>query len=64
MTMFETAIAGRFARLVTVASGVAVEVQLEQAGLSGGRLRARDRKADLERTLPLSRITAITPALT
>jgi len=51
---------------VTVAmpSGVEVEMQLEPAGLSGGRLRARDRKADLERTLPLSSITAISPART
>ena len=35
---------------------------LEPAGLSGGRLRARDCRADIERTLPLSHIVAVAPA--
>lgn len=38
------------------------ELLLEPAAIAGGRLRARDRRRDLERTLPLSRITAVAPA--
>ena len=33
---------------------------LEPAALAGGRLRARDRTADVERTLPLSSIVSVT----
>lgn len=33
---------------------------LEAAGLGGGRLRGRDKAADVERTLPLSHITKVT----
>jgi hypothetical protein len=32
---------------------------LEPTGVSGGRLRGRDKKADIERTLPLSSIIAL-----
>ena len=32
---------------------------LEPTGVANGRMRARDRKADIERTLPLSNITAV-----
>ncbi|WP_167052474.1 helicase-associated domain-containing protein [Salinibacterium sp. ZJ77] len=39
-----------------------VTYMLEPAGLAGGRLRARDRRADIERTLPLSHITEVAPA--
>jgi len=35
---------------------------LEPAGLAGGRLRARDRAADVERTLPLASIVAVADA--
>jgi hypothetical protein len=44
---------------VTVQDGSSVDYVLEPTGLGGGRLRARDRKADIERTLPLSRITSV-----
>jgi hypothetical protein len=44
---------------VTVQDGSSVDYVLEPTGLGGGRLRARDRKADIERTLPLSHITAV-----
>jgi hypothetical protein len=44
---------------VTVQDGSSVDYVLEPTGMGGGRLRARDRKADIERTLPLSRITAV-----
>lgn len=35
---------------------------LEAAGLGGGRLRGRDRAADVERTLPVSSIMSVRPA--
>ena len=44
---------------VTVQDGSSVDYVLEPTGIGGGRLRARDRKADIERTLPLSRITSV-----
>ena len=44
---------------VTVQDGSSVNYVLEPTGLGGGRLRGRDRKADIERTLPLSRITSV-----
>ncbi len=40
-------------------NGTQVEYYLEPAALANGRLRARDRRADIERTLPLSSITAV-----
>jgi hypothetical protein len=60
----DTAIRGKLALTVTVAmpDGSSVDLQLEPASLAGGRLRARDRRSDLERTLPLSSITAVGPA--
>ena len=39
--------------------GKQVSYLVEPTGLSNGRLRAKDRKADVERTLPLSAITSI-----
>jgi len=48
---------------VTVQDGSSVDYVLEPTGLGGGRLRARDRKADIERTLPLSRITSVSGAV-
>ncbi|HEX7835347.1 MAG TPA: helicase-associated domain-containing protein, partial [Pseudolysinimonas sp.] len=47
---------------VRLPDGTAADYLLEPAALAGGRLRARDRRADIERTLPLSSITAVTPA--
>ena len=44
---------------VRLPDGTDVEYLLEPAALAGGRLRARDRRADIERTLPLSSITAV-----
>ena len=35
--------------------------RLEATGLGGGRLRGRDRGADVERTLPLTHIDGIAP---
>lgn len=47
---------------ITMPNGTAVDYQLEPTSLGGGRLRARDRKSAIERTLPLSSIATITPA--
>jgi hypothetical protein len=60
----DTAIRAKIGLTVTVAmpDGTSVDLQLEPASVAGGRLRARDRRSDLERTLPLSSITAVAPA--
>jgi hypothetical protein len=42
------------------ANGKIMNFLLEPIGMANGRLRARDRKADIERTLPISAITSIT----
>lgn len=47
---------------VTMPGGAVVEYLLEPASVSNGRFRARDRRADIERTLPLKSIRSITPA--
>lgn len=60
----ELAIRNKLTVTVTVRmpDGSAAEYLLEPAALAGGRLRARDRRADIERTLPLSSITAVASA--
>jgi hypothetical protein len=60
----DTAIKAKIGLTVTVAmpDGSSIDLQLEPASLAGGRLRARDRRSDLERTLPLASITAVAPA--
>jgi hypothetical protein len=60
----DIAIRGRLTLTVRVAmpSGTEVAYELEPTGLSGGRLRARDRRADIERTLPVSHITGLGPS--
>lgn len=60
----DLAIRGKVVLTVTVAmpGGQLQDYQLEPSSLAGGRLRARDRAADIERTLPLSSIQAISPA--
>jgi hypothetical protein len=59
----DTAIRAKLALTVTVAmpDGSSIDLQLEPASLAGGRLRARDRRSDLERTLPLRSITSVGP---
>lgn len=58
----ELAIKAKMTLTVTVGmpDGTHIDYLLEPASLAGGRLRARDRKADIERTLPLSYIVAVT----
>lgn len=48
--------------VVRMPDGTERAVTLEAAGLGGGRLRGRDRAADVERTLPLSSIVSVRPA--
>ncbi|MCU1533708.1 MAG: hypothetical protein JWR53_189 [Glaciihabitans sp.] len=59
----DMAIKGKLGLTVTVRmpDGSLLDLQLEPASVAGGRLRARDRKSDLERTLPLSSIAAVAP---
>ncbi len=59
----ELAIKGRLEVTVVVRmpDGSETPYVLEPAALAGGRLRARDRRADIERTLPLSHIVAVGP---
>jgi hypothetical protein len=57
----DIAIRGHIAVTVSVRmpDGLLTDYLLEPTGSGGGRLRGRDRHADLERTLPLSRIESI-----
>jgi hypothetical protein len=57
----ELAIKGKVTVSVTVRlpDDSLAEYSLEPAALAGGRLRARDRRSDIERTLPLSSIVAV-----
>ncbi|MFP3466074.1 helicase-associated domain-containing protein [Leifsonia sp. SIMBA_070] len=47
---------------VAMPDGQVVDYLLEPTGVGGGRLRGRDRAADIERTLPLSSIQGLRPA--
>lgn len=60
----ELAIKGKVTVAVTVRlpDDSLAEYVLEPAALAGGRLRARDRRSDIERTLPLSSIVAVADA--
>ena len=44
---------------VTTNTGAELEFTLEPIGFANGRLRAKDKKADIERTLPLASITRV-----
>ncbi|MCU1505815.1 MAG: hypothetical protein JWP05_784, partial [Microbacteriaceae bacterium] len=59
----ETAIRAHAALTVsiTMPNGTVIDYQLEPTSLGGGRLRARDRKSAIERTLPLSSIASVGP---
>lgn len=48
--------------VVRMPDGSERALTLEAAGLGGGRLRGRDRAADIERTLPVSSIVSVRPA--
>lgn len=57
----QLAIKNKATALVTLQSstGEQIEYLIQPVGLANGRLRAKDRKADVERTLPLASITSI-----
>ena len=59
----DVAARGKFPLVVSVRmpGGSVADYVLEPASVAGGRLRARDRGADLERTLPLTSIVAVAP---
>lgn len=48
--------------LVSLPGGVEREFLLEPTAVAAGRLRGRDRAADIERTLPIKNITRLKPA--
>ncbi|WP_254359555.1 helicase-associated domain-containing protein [Microbacterium hominis] len=48
--------------VVRMPDGSERSLTVEAAGLGGGRLRGRDRTADIERTLPVSSIVSVRPA--
>lgn len=60
----DVAIRARQPVVVTVLlpDGSTADYRLEPSSIAGGRLRARDRRADLERTLPLTSITRVRDA--
>lgn len=60
----DTAVRARQTVIVEVAmpDGQVLDYLLEPTGVGGGRLRGRDRAADIERTLPLSSIRGVRPA--
>jgi hypothetical protein len=60
----ELAIKGKVTVAVTVRlpDDSLADYVLEPAALAGGRLRARDRRADIERTLPLASIVSVADA--
>ncbi|BDZ55714.1 hypothetical protein GCM10025870_27870 [Agromyces marinus] len=47
---------------VRMPNGETADYLLAPASVANGRLRARDRKSDIERTLPVSAIAAVAPA--
>lgn len=47
--------------IVRLPDGSDREITMEATGLGGGRLRGRDRAADVERTLPISSIVSVRP---
>jgi hypothetical protein len=61
LRQIQLAIKNKATALVTLqsASGESMEYLIQPVGLANGRLRAKDRKADVERTLPLASITSI-----
>ena len=64
LRQLEVAIKSHVALTVSVRmpNGSLVDYQLEPTGVGGGRLRARDNKSQIERTLPLTSIAGLGPA--
>ena len=60
----EVAIKAKALIVVTISmhDGTTSEYLLQPTSIAGGRLRALDRKSDIERTLPVSHISAVRSA--
>lgn len=60
---WELAVRGKLGVRATIAmpDGSSRVFELEPTGIAGSRVRGRDREADVERTLPVSSITALEP---
>jgi hypothetical protein len=61
LRQIQLAIKNKATALVTLqtTNGEQIEYLIQPVGLANGRLRAKDRKADVERTLPLASISSI-----
>jgi hypothetical protein len=61
LRQIQLAIKNKATALVTLqtSAGDSIEYLIQPVGLANGRLRAKDRRADVERTLPLASITSI-----
>ena len=57
----DSAVKGRLTVTVTVAmpDGSTTTLDMEPTGIGGGRVRGRDKKSDVERTLPLKNVVAV-----
>ncbi|KQO81935.1 hypothetical protein ASF17_12675 [Frigoribacterium sp. Leaf263] len=57
----DAAVKGRLTVTLTIAQpdGSTSTLDMEPTGVGGGRLRGRDKKSDVERTLPLSHVVAV-----
>lgn len=57
----DAAVKGRLTVTVTVAmpDGSTTTLDMEPTGIGGGRVRGRDKKSDVERTLPLKNVVAV-----
>ena len=60
---WELAVRGKLGVRATIAMPDGTEriLELEPTGIAGSRVRGRDLQADVERTLPISSITALEP---
>jgi hypothetical protein len=60
----DAAVKGRLTVTVTIAmpDGSTTHLEMEPTGIGGGRVRGRDKKSDVERTLPLSHVVAVSSA--
>jgi len=57
----DAAVKARLTVTITIAmpDGSEAHLEMEPTGIGGGRVRGRDKKSDVERTLPLSHVVAV-----
>lgn len=60
----DAAVKGRLTVTIAIAmpDGSTSSLQMEPTGVGGGRVRGRDKKSDVERTLPLSHVVSVSSA--